>query len=45
MCLGYGLKLSLILKFNLFKGGEIDSSVGLAEPEELEEKLRRLAVK
>ena len=37
-------KLSLILKFDLFKGEEINSSVGLVEPEELEEKLRRLAV-
>ena len=44
MCLGYGLKFSLILKFNLFKGEEINSSVGLVEPEELEEKLRRLAI-
>jgi hypothetical protein len=44
LCLGYGLKHRLILKFNLSKGEEIHSSVGLVEPEELEEKLRRLAI-
>ena len=45
MCLGYGLKLSLILKFNLVNGGEIFHPVGLVEPDELEAKLRRLTVK
>jgi hypothetical protein len=44
VCLGYGLKNSLILKFNLLKGEEIYSSVGLVESEEPEEILRRLAV-
>ena len=44
MCLGYGLKNSLILKFNLLKDEEIYSSVGLVESGEPEEKLRRLAV-
>ena len=32
------------LKFDLFKDEEINSPVGLVEPKELEEKLRRLAV-